>query len=107
MVISIFKDATVKDVFGEDDNLYVLTSRQAGSNFVGEVFKTNDLSHWTRIAEATVPATPNALAKLGPDFFMGLANRGYDPATYSDYRHNAYAYADKASGEIWQLSSHD
>lgn len=102
-VVSVFKDATVKDILVDGDKLCVLISRPKGDQFIAEVFETADLSNWKRITVAALPATPSALAKLGSNFFIGLANRGYDPATYSDYHSNAYAHADKAAGEIWQL----
>jgi len=46
---------------------------------------------------------PAAFARLGEVWHVGLANRGYDPATYDEHGMRTYAYADKASGSICRL----
>ena len=50
-----------------------------------------------------VPALPNAFALLDGVFYVGLANRGYDPNNYQEHGEHHYAFADIASGSICRL----
>jgi len=102
-IITQFKDSAVRDLFVENSTLYVLTSRFEDPGFTGEIYATRDLKHWTRRAHFSVPARPNSCALLDGAFYIGLANRGYDPKTYVEKGEHAYAFADKASGSIWRL----
>ncbi len=102
-IITQFKDSAVRDLFVENGILYVLTSRFEDPGFAGEIYATRDLKHWTRRAHFSVPARPNSCALLDGAFYIGLANRGYDPKTYVEKGEHAYAFADKASGSIWRL----
>jgi len=74
-----------------------------GDGFAGEIHSTKDLRDWTRVAAFRGPAMPAAFARLGEVWHVGLANRGYDPATYDEHGMRTYAYADKASGSICRL----
>jgi hypothetical protein len=103
-LIECFKDQVVRNVVVEGDTLYVLTAKTGMKKFQGEIFATRDLGEWVRLAAFTVPAMPNALARLEGAFYVGLANRGYDPAQGNrDFKAFPYAYADKASGSIWRI----
>jgi hypothetical protein len=79
-LIECFKDRVVRDVQAEGDTLYVLTAKTEGEDFRGEIHATRDLRDWVRLAAFTVPALPNALAQLDGRFYVGLANRGCEPA---------------------------
>jgi hypothetical protein len=46
---------------------------------------------------------PSAFCRLDGRFYVGLANRGYDPSAYDEHKARRYAFADRASGSIWQL----
>lgn len=103
-LVGPFRDKVVRDLLVIDKVLYVLASGTAESGaFDGEVYSTRDLKEWVRIAAFHAPATPNALASLGGSFYIGLANRGYDPARYDDLRPSEYVYADAAAGSILRL----
>jgi hypothetical protein len=103
-IFSPFRDRAVRDLLVERETLYVLTARPAEGHFVGEIHATRDLKDWTRLAAFAVPATPNSLARLGGAFYVGLVNRGYDPATYDDHGEHQYAFADRAAGGIYRLT---
>ncbi|MCW3094904.1 MAG: hypothetical protein JWL77_522 [Chthonomonadaceae bacterium] len=102
-IIAQFKDSEVRDLCVEDGVLYVLTSQFEDPLFTGEIYATRDLKHWTRRARFSALARPNSFAMLDGAFYIGLANRGYDPKTYVEKGEHAYAYADKSSGSIWRL----
>ncbi len=103
-LVGPFRDKVVRDLLVVDKALYVLASGTIASGpFEGEVYATRDLKEWVRVAKFRAPATPNALASLDGSFYIGLANRGYDPTRYDDLRPSEYAYADAASGGIYRL----
>jgi hypothetical protein len=104
-LVGPFHDRNVRDLFVEGQDLYVLTGRaMGGREFEGEVFASRDLRHWNRRARFRVPALPNSLAALGGEFYIGLANRGFDPDGYDDLKPTRYDYADAASGGIYRLA---
>jgi RNA polymerase sigma factor (sigma-70 family) len=103
-VVEPFRDRAVSDIKAEGDRHYVLSWRAESGGFVGETHSTRDLRDWTRVAAFRVPAIPSAFARLGGSWYVGLANRGYDPAKYDEHRARTYAFADKAAGTIYCLS---
>lgn len=105
-VVSAFADKAVRDVCVEGSTLYVLVAGKPAGNgqFPGEIYSTEDLRTWTRLAAFTLPATPSAFARQEGAFYVGTANRGYDAATYGGSSAvHSYTYADAASGSIWQI----
>jgi hypothetical protein len=102
-IVELFRGKFVRDTLLEDGRLYVLTGQAGEKNFVGEIFATTNLGDWTRLAVFTTPAMPSAFCRLEGRFYVGLANRGYDPSTYDEHKARRYAYADKVSGSIWLL----
>lgn len=102
-IVELFRGKFVRDTLLEDGRLYVLTGLAGEKDFVGEIFATTNLRDWTRLAVFTTPAMPSAFCRLEGRFYVGLANRGYDPLTYDEHKARRYAYADKLSGSIWLL----
>jgi hypothetical protein len=103
LVIELFRNKIVSDTLLADGRLYVLTVQSKEKPFVGEIFETQNLRDWTRLASFSAPAMPSALCRLDQRFYVGLANRGYNPLTYDDHKARHYAYADTASGSICVL----
>jgi len=101
--VSCFLNATVRDLIVDGDTLYALTVRAESGGFIGEVSSTQNMTDWTRLAVFHTPAVPNSLARLDGAFYVGLANRGYSPEKFSDFRRNRYEYADRDAGSIWQI----
>jgi hypothetical protein len=87
-------------VFGSGDPGWgVIDSGDKPVRYVGPA--SAGVLHWSKLAVFSVPAMPSAFCRLDGKFYVGLANRGYDPATYDEHKARRYAYADKASGSIW------
>jgi hypothetical protein len=104
-LVGPFHDKSVRDVSVAEGTLYVLAGgADPRGGFAGEVYSSRDLTNWVRLAAFPVPATPNALAALGGVWYVGLANRGYDPAECDDLKPSRYAFADAASGCILRLA---
>jgi hypothetical protein len=89
---------SVRDVRVEGGTAYVLAARRNAANstapFIGQVFATEDVITWRKVAEFTVPAPPYSLARLGGRFYIGLGNEGWFVTDTT---------LEPASGTIWRV----
>lgn len=90
-VIDLFRHAQVRDIVVRDGRAYVLTSRDKGDRFAGEVYSSTDLEHWELVADFASPALPGSLEVMDGKFYVGLINRSYQ-------------HVDKAAGGIYRLA---
>jgi hypothetical protein len=104
-LVELFKDKRVCGLAVDGNTLYVLTERWLGGKWAAEVYSTTDLQNWTRRADFQAEAMPNAMAVLGGSIYVGLANRGYDAATYNAHGEEKYTFADQAAGDILRLEA--
>jgi len=73
MVVKGFEDRSVRDILARDGTCYVLTSTRQDTDYFSEVYSTQDLVTWSRIAQFRSDAIAYSLERSGELYFIGMA----------------------------------
>ncbi len=77
-LIEPFKEAHVMDIVIDEGSCLVMTIAAEGRKFRGEIFSSEDLKTWVRIASFPADAPPFSFERLHGVIFVGLGPRSID-----------------------------